>query len=169
MNRKALEEMIKKIRFLVLLVALCCSAVAMAVSDEPESLQGFLTDGTPFDLTQHRGNLVMVPFWATWCPACRAEFPMWQKMYERYRGKGFELVAVSIDRSEEDLGRFQRAHEYTVPMLWRFDERETDSFPSIRRTPTVYFIGPDGTVALIHIGRMSEQQLTENIEVLLPD
>ena len=160
---------INSVRAFLVVAALCVPALAVAAQDETAELRGFLTSGEPFDLAQYRGKLVMVPFWATWCPACRAEFPMWQRVYERYRGQGFEMVAVSIDYSGEDPARFQRANAYTVPMMWRFDERETDSFPSIRRTPTVYFIGPDGTVALMHIGRMSEQQLTDNIEVLLPE
>ena len=157
------------IRTLVVPALLCIATAAAADEAGQPVLRGLLTNGNTFHLQQHVGKVVMINFWATWCPACRADYPVWQKVYERYRERGLEIVAVSIDRNEADLARFEQQHGYTIPILWRFDERERDSFPAIRKTPTTYFIAPDGTVALVQTGRTTEDQLADILEVLLPE
>ena len=109
----------------------------------------------------------MVNFWATWCPACRADWPVWQETFERYRDSDFEMVAVSIDRDQAALEKFLDKHSYTVPVVWRFDSREKDSFPAIRKTPTTYFIGRNGTIVEHRLGRISKSDLNETIEEML--
>ncbi|MFQ5989147.1 MAG: TlpA disulfide reductase family protein [Candidatus Methylomirabilales bacterium] len=54
-------------------------------------------DGTKVSLSQYKGNVVLLNFWATWCPPCRLEMPTMEKAYQNYRGQGFEVVAVSVD------------------------------------------------------------------------
>ena len=137
------------------------------VKAEPAELTGVLTNGAAFDLAQHQGKVVMVNFWATWCPACRADWPVWQETFERYRDSDFEMVAVSIDRDQAALEKFLDKHAYTVPVVWRFDSREKDSFPAIRKTPTTYFIGRDGTIVERRLGRISKSDLNETIEEML--
>ncbi len=156
-------------RILNVFVALLLGVAALshAAEDNAPQLRGFLTDGTSFDLADQRGKVVMVNFWATWCPACRADWPVWQEVYERYQGSDFEMVAVSIDRDQKALTRFLDRYPYTVPIVWRFDSREKDSFSAIRKTPTTYFIGKDGQVSEVRLGRISPEQLTETIEALL--
>ena len=156
-------------QFLKSIVAMLLLGVALshAAEDDAARLSGYLTDGTPFDLADQRGKVVMVNFWATWCPACRADWPVWQQVYERYQDRDFEMVAVSIDRDQKALTRFLDRYPYTVPVVWRFDSREKDGFSAIRKTPTTYFIGKDGRVAEVRLGRMSAEQLTATIEGLL--
>lgn len=143
------------------------ATVGYAADKAPAGLSGVLIEGAPFDLAQHRGKVVMVNFWATWCPACRADFPVWQQVYERFGGNDFEMVAVSIDRDHGAVKRFLNNHPYTVPVVWRFDSSQKDTFPRIRKTPTTYFIGRDGNVAGVRLGRVTEEQLIQTIEALL--
>ena len=130
-------------------------------------LSGVLTGGAPFDLARYRGKVVMVNFWATWCPACRADFPVWQEAYEWFQDAGFEIVAVSIDRDQAVLQQFLDKHPYTIPVVWRFDPRATDSFPNISGTPTTFLIGRDGEVVSVRRGRYDLYELTQTIEALL--
>jgi thiol-disulfide isomerase/thioredoxin len=157
----------RDIRVFLLAALLSVPLVAQAVQGEPAYLQAVLMNGEEFDLEKHRGKVVMVNFWATWCPACRADFPVWQRVYDGYRGRDFEMVAVSIDREDDPIHKFLKKHAYTVPVGWRFDEREDDSFPKIRNTPTTYFIGRDGKVAMLRVGRMKEAELRRTVEGLL--
>jgi thiol-disulfide isomerase/thioredoxin len=157
----------KRIRRFLLAIVLGLASFAGTAQDGPAELRGVLTDGTPYDLAQHRGKVVMLNFWATWCPACRADWPVWQQAFEQYRGSGFEMVAVSIDRDQGAMEKFLKDHPYTVPVVWRFDTREKDSFAAIRRTPTTYFIGRDGKVAERRLGRISKSELDETIEAML--
>jgi len=157
----------RNIQALLLAVLLGVSIFAQADPGEPAYLKAVLMSGEQFDLQAHRGKVVVVNFWATWCPSCRAEFPTWQRVYDDYRGRDFEMVAVSIDRNKTDLDKFLKKNSYTVPIGWRFDEREDDGFPKIRKTPTTYFIGRDGNVAMQQLGPMGERRLRSTLEGLL--
>ena len=157
----------RNIPALLLAAFLSVSIFAQAAQGEPAHLQAVLLNGGAFDLEKHRGKVVVVNFWATWCPACRAEFPGWQKVYDEYQDRDFEMIAVSIDRNKKDLDKFMKKTKFTVPIGWRFDEREDDGFPKIRKTPTTYFIGRDGNVALEQIGPMGERKLRRTLDSLL--
>lgn len=157
----------KRILNVFVAMLLGVAALSHAAEDYAPHLRGFLADGTLFDLADQRGKVVMVNFWATWCPACRADWPVWQQVYERYQGGDFAMVAVSIDRDQQALTRFLDRYPYTVPVVWRFDSREKDGFSAIRKTPTTYFIGRDGQIAQVRLGRISPEQLSETIEALL--
>lgn len=152
---------------LIFAVLLSVPALAQANEGEPAYLKAALLNGGDFDLSQHRGKIVMINFWATWCPACRAEFPGWQRVYKDYKGRDFEMIAVSIDRKQDVIRKFLKKTGYTVPVGWRFDPNEDDSFSKITKTPTTYFIGRDGKVAKLRVGRMSEAELRKTIEGLL--
>jgi thiol-disulfide isomerase/thioredoxin len=150
-----------------LVVVLTAASLGHAADEAPARLSGELVGGVPFDLEQHRGKVVMVNFWATWCPTCRADYPSWQEVYEWYQGSDFEMVAVSIDRDPAALQRFLEKHDYTVPVLWRFDPREEDAFPKISGTPTTFFIGRDGKIVSYRQGSMDLYEMTRTIDALL--
>ncbi|MCC6936839.1 MAG: TlpA family protein disulfide reductase [Flavobacteriales bacterium] len=69
-------------------------------SAAPEITQN-TPDGSPFSLSQLRGKVVLVDFWASWCRPCRLENPNVKRVYERFKGKGFEILGVSLDRDHE--------------------------------------------------------------------
>jgi thiol-disulfide isomerase/thioredoxin len=152
---------------LLLAAFLSVSIFAHAAQGEPAHLQTPLLNGGAFDLKKQRGKVVVVNFWATWCPVCRAEFPTWQKVYEDYQDRDFEMIAVSIDRKKRDLDKFMKKSSYTVPIAWRFDELEDDGFPKIRSTPTTYFIDRDGNVVKEQLGPMGDQELRKTLDGLL--
>ncbi len=54
-------------------------------------------EGNQISLSTYKGRVVLLNFWATWCPPCRLEMPTMEKAYRKYRDKGFEVVAVSVD------------------------------------------------------------------------
>ena len=58
-------------------------------------------DGQTFDLSALRGKVVIVNFWATWCPPCRKEMPALDAFYRRYHGNGLEMIGVSADRPHD--------------------------------------------------------------------
>jgi len=157
----------KQIIQLWLLAMLCAATLGHAGGNVPVQLRGELVNGAPFDLEQYRGKVVMVNFWATWCPVCRADYPSWQEVYEWYQGSEFEMVAVSIDRDPTALQEFLEKHDYTVPVLWRFGRNENDTFPKIQGTPTTFFIGRDGKVAASRQGRIDLYDMTKTIDALL--
>src|SRR4029077_18107623 len=58
-------------------------------------------DGRTFDLAKQRGKVVSVNFWATWCSPCRAEMPLLDSFYQRYRARGVELIGMSVDDAQD--------------------------------------------------------------------
>jgi peroxiredoxin len=75
--------------------------------------------GKPLAIANYRGKVVLVDFWATWCRPCVGELPNVLKAYEKYHGKGFEIIGVSLDESEGKLKSFLEAQK--MPWAQYFD------------------------------------------------
>lgn len=130
-------------------------------------LKTVLLDGKPVSLSQLKGKVVMVNFWATWCSTCRAEMPEWQKFYDAHKAQGFELIALSIDDDEKELRSVAKQRAFTFPIAWRYDDKTDDNFGDVIATPTLYVVDKDGKIAWTKRGRMTYAQLQEVIEPLL--
>jgi thiol-disulfide isomerase/thioredoxin len=73
-------------------------------------------DGRPQPLAQWRGRVLVVNFWATWCPPCREEIPMFVRVQERYRDAGLKFVGIAIDQPER-VAEFAREFRINYPVL----------------------------------------------------
>ena len=103
-------------------------------------------DGKKVSLSDHRGKVVLVNIWATWCPPCRQEMPSMQRLYEKFKGENLEILAVSIDSTgREAVAPFMRKMNLTFPAL--LDPKETIK-PLYRITgvPESFIIDKDGIV-----------------------
>jgi len=94
-------------------------------------------------LTDFRGKLVMLNFWASWCVPCREEMPQMERLYQEYKARGFVIVAVNVKDSRDDALAFVRELKFTYPAL--FDpEGEIGLLYGAWGLPTTYLIGPKG-------------------------
>ncbi len=73
-------------------------------------------EGQRFDLAEARGKVVLVNFWATWCPPCREEIPHLEKLWQRIKGEDFIMVALARGESEEEIRPFVEANDMTFPV-----------------------------------------------------
>ena len=73
-------------------------------------------------------------------PNLPTEMPQWQKLYDAYKDKGFELIAVSIDEDEKELRAVAKQRGFTFPIAWRDDDKTHDNFGDIIATPTLYVV-----------------------------
>jgi thiol-disulfide isomerase/thioredoxin len=78
-------------------------------------------DGKPLSVSSYKGKVVMVDFWATWCPPCRAEVPNVVAAYEKYHDKGFEIIGVSLDHAEDKDKLLAYMKENKMPWRQYFD------------------------------------------------
>jgi len=138
-------------------VALPSAGLARPAAGEPApALVLPELDGTPFDLAALRGKVVLVNFWATWCPPCREEMPALDALYARFRARGVELVGVSVDR-RRDRPAVEKAAarlHYPVGLL---AEATSDGFGKQAALPVTYVVDRDGKVrAVIAPGTAAE-------------
>jgi thiol-disulfide isomerase/thioredoxin len=89
-------------------------------------IAGPTLDGKEFDVKQYRGKVVLVDFWATWCPPCVAELPHIRQAYDRYHEDGFEVVGVSLDVSRAKLAEFVKEHGLPWPQVFFDRARQAD-------------------------------------------
>ncbi|MBF0275699.1 MAG: TlpA family protein disulfide reductase [Nitrospinae bacterium] len=100
--------------------------------------------GEKVSLSQLRGNIVLLHFWATWCKGCREEMPSLQKVMEMYGDKGFKVFTINIDRGDKDkILTFMEHHHVNLPVLLDTENNVRKKY-EILGLPTGYLIGKDG-------------------------
>ena len=127
-------------------------------------------NGPEFSVSTYKSKVVLVSFWATWCPPCRREMPIFTKIYKKYHGAGLEMIALSVDRprDKEDVLKAARGFPFPVGML---NEAKTNDFGSPASLPVTYVIGQDGIIKAVLGGdssELSEKDLDSLIRSLLP-
>ena len=86
----------------------------------PLAVEGTQVNGRPFKMSAWAGKVVLVDFWATWCPPCREEIPRVAKLYKDYHEQGFEIIGVSSDNNRRELSTFLQQHtEMPWPELFQ--------------------------------------------------
>lgn len=104
------------------------------------------TDGKVIKLSDFRGKVVIVDFWATWCPPCRAEIPDFIKLYSNYKDKGFQMLGISLDQGGlNDVIPFMKKYGINYPIMLGNDE-VVAAYGGIRGIPTTFVIDKKGNV-----------------------
>ena len=110
-------------------------------------------DGEMHSLEDFRGKVVMLNFWATWCPPCRREKPSMHRLYEKYRERGLTVVAVNQfedpDLVIEFTGRLSL--EPTIPILFDRESRVSEQY-GVKGLPTTYLLDKAGKIQFRAIG-----------------
>jgi peroxiredoxin len=119
--------------------------------------------GVNMRLSEYRGNVVMINFWATWCGPCRQEMPLLDDLYSRYERVGFSLLGVNID--DDSSRAMQMAEELGVSFPVLFDERkEVSKLYQVEAMPVTVLVDREGKVRHVHLGYKpgyEEKYLTE--------
>jgi len=92
-----------------------------------------------------KGKVVVLNFWATWCPPCRKEVPSMVRLYNTYKDQGLEIVAVSVDRSKSDVVAFVKEQHMNFTVLHDQDSAVSAQF-GVFRYPETFIIGKDGKI-----------------------
>lgn len=115
-------------------------------------------DGQPVQLSDYRGQVVMLNFWATWCPPCRAEMPSIQSAYERHQDDGFVVLAVNNGETAAQIGPFAQSLGLAFPVVLDTSQRIQMQY-DITGYPTSIFLSRSGEVFARHSGMISASQL----------
>jgi peroxiredoxin len=118
-------------------------------------------EGKSQSLSQYRGKIVLVNFWATWCKGCTTEMPAMQATYGRLRDKGFVVLAIDELESDAEVREHIRQHGYTYPVLMDRDNKVANQF-GVFGLPVSVFIDEKGVVQQYIKGALlTELSITE--------
>jgi len=163
-------------RIITRLVALCgvllAGATAQAgpaVGQPAPPLVVATIDGTPFDLSAARGHVVLVNFWATWCPPCRHEMPLIDAFATRHRAQGLVVIGLSVDRRRDrgDVAEAMRPFSYLAGLA---DGAKANGFGPPQALPMTYLVDAAGVVRSVLIpgrGELTEEMLEAAVGPLL--
>ena len=144
-RRKAILilQMLRTIVFAAITIVFSCAGVAAQ-----EAPQVSLRDlnGRRVRLSAYRGKVVLINFWATWCPPCRASIPKVVELYNKYHAKGFEVIGISLDQEKADLLAFTKEKGMAWPQY--FDgkgwDNEISSSLGITSIPAMFLVDKEG-------------------------
>ncbi len=156
-------------------VALCVAALSVAsVASAATAATDFnLRDlnGQSVSLSEHKGKVIIMSFWATWCGPCKEEMPHLQKMYDELADKGFVVLSVSTDdaRMGSRVRQFIRTMRYSFPVLLDKDSTVIASYNPSKTLPFTVVIDREFNVAKVHTGYNpgDEVELRREVEELL--
>jgi len=149
------EELMKKLFFaftFLFAFALSLNAV-MDVGKKAYNFSLKSTSGDTIRLSDLKGNIVLLDFWATWCPPCRYSLPRLVELHKKYKNKRVKIIGINLDVKEKNkkyLTAFLKKFKITYPVL--FDDGTTSSIYGVRSIPQMYFIDENGVVIKKFLG-----------------
>ncbi len=130
------------------------------------TLQG--DDGKAHRLSDYRGKVVLLNFWATWCPPCRYEMPSMERVHRKVRAENIVILAVNVGESEDTVFEFTGKYPVTFQLLLDTDGTVIKNYPVIG-LPTTFVIDPRGIVTHRAVGgrEWDDEQLLGQLRSLL--
>ena len=127
-------------------------------------------DGQPHDLAQLRGKVVLINFWATWCPPCRREMPSMERLSQALKGEAFSVLAVDVGEDDDTIGTFtsQLDTTLTFPILLDTSSRTMQAW-KVAGLPTTFLVDKQGRIVASAIGgrEFDHPELIQAIRELL--
>ncbi|MCL2209382.1 MAG: TlpA family protein disulfide reductase [Treponema sp.] len=130
---------------------LAANIKAVEPRKEPRDFTLEILDDENTSLSSHKGKLVLLNFWATWCPPCVREMPSMNNLYNQYKNKGFEILAVNLREDSNTVRQFIQDNDYSFPVLLDSDGN-VGSVYGVEMIPTSYLIDREGKIAGMIIG-----------------
>lgn len=159
--------MIRTLAAFMLALAACPALAARpAVGDQPPTALGTDRAGNEVNLEAHRGKVVIVTFWASWCGPCRKELPMLGRFQQVVGRDALEVIAVNFKEPRREYNAVVRANR-GIDVTWVHDAkgRLSDEY-GVESLPNMFILDHDGKVAFTHVG-YSESSLPKIIEEIL--
>jgi peroxiredoxin len=124
-------------------------------------------EGKTVHLSEYRGKVVLLDFWATWCDPCRLEIPWFIDLQRKNKDKGFEVLGVSMD---EEGWQVVKPFMKDVGMNYRVligNDQTTELYGGVDALPTTFLIDRQGKIAAVHVGLASRKDFQDDVEQLL--
>jgi len=125
------------------------------------------SNGTTVHLSDYKGKVVLLNFWATWCGPCKVEIPWFIEFEQTYKDRGFAVLGVSMDDDGWDAVKpylQQRKVNYRVVLG---NDQVAQNYGGIDSLPTTFVIDRDGRIASTHVGLVSRRDYDTEVQQLL--
>lgn len=124
-----------------------------ALTDLPEAADFQLTDmdGNVHRLSDYKGRVVIVNFWATWCPPCREEMPSMQRAWGELQKEGILMLGINVGEDEDTIFQFSANYPVDFPLLLDLDSTVINQWP-VMGLPTTFVVDTKGRIAYRAIG-----------------
>ena len=122
-------------------------------------------EGRPVSLVDERGSVVLLNFWATWCEPCRAEMPLFDRIYRERKAEGMVVLAVNFDEPRDQVISFRDDLGLSFPILLDPGARVQKLY-RVRGYPTSFWIDREGVIRLAHVGVMTDGQVRQALEAM---
>ena len=142
------------------------SASAMNVGDLVPDFARADLGGKEVQLSSHRGKLVVLNFWASWCPPCREEMPVFSGWQKDLQAAGLQVIGVAMDDDRSEVTRFLAQYPVSYPIVMG-DAKFAGQFGGVLGLPLTYLIDPQGRVVARYQGEADLAKMEAKIRELL--
>ncbi|HKS97783.1 MAG TPA: TlpA disulfide reductase family protein [Terriglobia bacterium] len=156
-------------RYWIAPVATRAKVAASASSDNPLAPDFALPElnGQTLRLSDYRGKVVLLDFWATWCGPCQMEIPGFVQLQNKYRDEGFTVIGVSLDDGTEPVKEFYNEFKMNYPVAMNGSKKVDLLYGGIIGLPTAFLIGRDGRIYAKHAGAQPNSVFEDEVKSLL--
>ena len=151
--------------FIVIFFLVPASVFALEHGGRAPELMLRSIEGNYVSLASFRGKVVIVNFWATWCPDCKKKMPYLNGLYTEYKTKGFMVLGVAVESSVPRVKDFLREHPVDFPVLMDPDGKASRAY-EIFSIPTTFLIDKGGIISGIY-PTWTNEQMRARLEKLL--
>jgi len=125
-------------------------------------------NGKTVQLSDFKGKVVVLDFWATWCPPCRAEIPHFIELQKQYQSQGLVVIGVSLDQGGPGVvSSFAKQQNINYPIVMGTED-VAKAYGNIEAIPTTFVIDPNGNITGKHIGFTEKSVFEDEIKKVLP-
>lgn len=131
--------------------ALAFSMPSIAIAKPTPNVVVHTAAGLTVRLADYKGKVVLIDFWASWCPPCKTSFPALDALFRAYQEKGLEVLAVNVDERPQDAAAFLDAHPHRLTVLYDAKGMSPLAF-GVKGMPSSFLIDRAGSIRFTHMG-----------------
>ena len=146
-----LKSTLRLLLVLSLLLGGASFSSAATISGKATNFTLKSASGKNLKLSEYRGQVVMINFWASWCAPCRQEMPLLEQMYKKYNRLGFTILGVNVEKDTSKASALLKNIKVSFPILFD-NQNELSKLYKVAAMPTTIIIDRDGNMRYLHKG-----------------
>ena len=143
--------MIRILQFSLLFIAYSTGFAAQPGEFAPDCKAKLMKNAQALNLADYNNRVILIDFWATWCPPCKQSMPFLNALRNELHESGFEIIAINVDEDTQEAKTFLES--YPVDYLMAYDSQgDCPAKYDVKAMPSSYFIDRQGKIRYVHLG-----------------